>query len=278
MTEYAWPANIAKHNTGWITSLVDWPDLVVVKPTPQESILSTTKALNDEIIRRLKDDEWIPAPSDTKPEQIKIPANSNVNAMLDAYVQHEQHQQFQNLSEIERANREKRAAYLAEFRTSLEPVERRGERADQAAIEFAAIGIKSNYLLNGGALVALPAIMQFAEKGAVNWNLLFWSVWLFVLGMATAAATNFFAYRSVMLAGEAHGHEQTARANSVKLDYYPPEDPSKMQGEVASARSKHEDLLASARKTANFGVVVHGLSIAFFMAGVSLIILGVKTV
>lgn len=276
MGTYAWPANLTKNEKGWITTFVDWPDIAAIKASAQDSMLEASEQLNNEIEHRLEQKAHIPAPSEVKPGQIQIPASSRVNHLLDALIQKENEKQLQNLAQIEHANREKRSSYLTEYRMNLDSVERLRDQADEAAIKFATIGINFNYFLNGGALVALPAILQFAEKGSVNLESLNFAMWLFVAGIVLAGLTNFLAYRSVIKAAEAHSEEINARAMDVSLAYYPPEDPSERQTEAASKHTTSKLLLGVARTTANWGILTFAVSNIFFLVGLSLIIWSVS--
>ncbi|HEY8593989.1 MAG TPA: hypothetical protein VIL84_01995 [Devosiaceae bacterium] len=272
MTQYYWPANLTKSPAGWVTSLVDWPNIATVEATPQESVASAVETLSLQISDRIRDDATIPIPSELKPGQIQIPADALTSAKLDAYVKKQNEKHLRNAFQIEQANRERRSIYLSEFRINLEPVERLRGQADDAAVKFASIALNSSYILNGGALVALPAILQFTENGTIDPGRIATSVWFFVAGIAFAAITNFLAFHSVMQAGEGHNYEIAARAIDVRIAHYPPDDIQIHQADSALSRDSSKKKLGSATTISRFGVTSYILSILSFLFGVCIIV------
>jgi len=272
---YAWPANVAKHDADWITSLVDWPELESRGESVQASVLTASQDLSDAVRGKLEEDLSIPLPSELKPGQVQIPVDADAAARLDAYVQHAQKSRLKRFAEIEQANREKRASFLSEFRANLASVERVQEHADRSAVEFAIIAVKSCYILNGGALVVIPAILQFAEKGTVSKVSLLAATVLFVVGIFLAALANYLAYRSMFRAGEGYGEEISARATDVRIAYYPPEDPSEDQANIKSYRTKSERYFKESKRLADWGVGTFSLSVLTFLIGVGIIIYGI---
>ena len=272
MAIYSWPANIAKSNAGWVTAVVDWPGIMVVGADPQTSILSAAAALSNAVRERIRNRASIPLPSELKPDQLQIPIDGDATALLENYLEETHEKRLRRLSEIEQANREKRASFLSEWRVNMDTVERLRDRADQSASEFALAAVKTSYLLNGGALVAIPAILQIGHAGTISKPSLMAATISFVVGIIFSVVTNFLAYRSLFKAGEAHGYELNARATEVKLAYYPPENPSKDQAEIKDLRGKHETVLAQGRRLAEVGVGGFGLSVLAFLVGVGIII------
>lgn len=274
MSTYSWPANLAKNEAGWITSLVDWPEIAAIDNSAQASVLTASQNLSAAIQDRLSKGLKIPLQSELKPGQVEIVVNTDTSAQLDSYLENMQEKQLKRQSEIEQINREKRAAYLTEYRINLDSVERLRDHADQGAIEFASIGVKSIYVLNGGALVAIPAILKFTQGGTISKGYVVAAVIFFVAGILLAAAANYLAYRSMFQAGAGHAKEMNARAVEVSNNHYPPEDPSISQAKIKESRSEHDDLLLRANRLADKGVVVFGTSFLAFLAGSGIIIYG----
>jgi hypothetical protein len=80
----------------------------------------------------------------------------------------------------------------------------------EGAIKFAETAIKSAFALNGGALVALPALIALFKidpQRVVLWVIIAGAV--FVVGLTSAAATAFLGYLSAMAA--AHSIEAQMR-------------------------------------------------------------------
>ena len=57
-----------------------------------------------------------------------------------------------------------RNAFLDQWRTELAPVDAMIELATESATSLALTGLRSVYLLNGGALIALPAFIEIFNK------------------------------------------------------------------------------------------------------------------
>ena len=98
------------------------------------------------------------------------------------------------MAEDSRAELERRLAYLEEYRTNIEPVQRDITEANRATVDFALTGIKSLYLLNGGAIIAVPAFAGVSERLSID--SLGTAIACFAVGLFTAALTNLLAYLS----------------------------------------------------------------------------------
>ena len=49
MPGYSWPANLVKKGENWITSLVDWPDVVSIDATAEESVVQAISELRGQL-------------------------------------------------------------------------------------------------------------------------------------------------------------------------------------------------------------------------------------
>lgn len=273
MAMYAWPANVANHQSRFVASLVDWPGIIGSGPTVNDAVIDTMGKVSDSVRQRISDRVKIPAPSELKPGQIQVPLDDDANARLEAYLDEIKDKSLKKSLEIDQANRDKRAAYLTEHRINLEPVERQAQQADHGSIEFASIALKAGYVLNGGGLVAIPAILKLAEGQTALDTLLLSSVVLFVIGIVLTCAANYFAYRSMFVAAEGHVKEIEARVIIVADIYYPPKDPSSRQQSVLESRAGSQSKLNSARISADIGLRCWAASVFLFIAGVGVMIL-----
>ncbi len=61
-----------------------------------------------------------------------------------------------------------RNAFLDQWRTELAPVDAQIALATESATSLALTGLRSGYLLNGGALIALPAFIEIFKKLSVR--------------------------------------------------------------------------------------------------------------
>ena len=272
MNNYRWPANIAQNNNVWVTSLVDWPDVAGVGNTPEESVRAAMQALSRVVRQEVEARHDIPVPSEFRPGQVQVPVDDDVSVALGAYLAELDERLLSRQLEIERANRETHAMYMSALRFSVGLIENRISESGASSTEIAVLAIRSAYILNGGALVGIPAIMQFAEKGTLGPAYLITSTVLFVVGVAFAALTNYFAYQSTQSAIEALGDEGNARMLETRATFYPPDDPSGDQAKIAGLRAGYEKKLKTAQLWAAVGVVGFGLSVGVFLGGVGLII------
>lgn len=270
---YAWPASLTSTNAGVLLTLPDWPDLSVSGASVPEVTLVATDSLSDWVSRRIDEKAKIPEPSDIGLGQILIPINAEAAARLDAYLEERQARMFREANEMQQVYDNRRMAYLTDFRASNEPVARMIEYCNDAATEFAAIGIRFCYILNAGGLIAVPAIMEILapEKGVgsgVRGSMLLWPAVLFASGVLLGAATNYCAYRSMLVAAEAWTHESGARVKETSRAYYPPENPTTHEGEIAKERASYENKMTSAKNWANTGIGTFVIAILAFLTGV----------
>ena len=142
------------------------------------------------------------------------------------------------------------------------PVENLRDQASQSATVFAAIGIRSAYLLNGGALIAIPAIVQIASAVEISKAALIVSVMCFVVGIATAILSNIIAYRVSFAAALAHAQEANARI----LGLY--------NGQSIQGQDTYAGRIKSTAKLAAMGLAVLIGSMIAFLLGLMTIIFG----
>ena len=240
MSTYAWPASIRMIKDGMSISFPDWPDVSANGASIREAMLLATEALSEAVAARIHAGAAVPEPSDLGFRQIPIAINVETAARLDGYLQGRQIRTFRQTNEVLEAYRNRRAAFLTEYRASVEPIERTIERADASSRDFASIGIRFCYILNAGGLVIIPAIMEILPDAKIDGSLLLWPAGSFGLGILLAAVTNYLAYISTLKASEAWSHECNARAKECSAAYYPPENQETNQGEIAAERASFE--------------------------------------
>jgi len=272
LQRYSWPATVHPTEKGVFLSFTDWPDLAPVGDNVNEAVLNGGEMLSAAVMQRIRHGADIPAPSDLGPRQLPIPINDAATAQLNRAIKDQQLKEFREQSELEQLQRERRSAFLTEFRANLEPVERSIERADAGAQEFAVVAVKTCYLLNAGGLVAMPAILQALSVKDPSEISLFWPSVIFAFGILVAAITNFLAYRSLFEAAGAWGSESSARAQEVSGSYYPPNETEKHAEAVAQHRVDFEIKIKSANRLANAGLAFFAISMASFLIGLGVTI------
>ncbi len=267
MAQYSWPATVHTTDKGVFLSFPDWPDIAPVGDNVQEAFLQAGELLSAAVVERLDAVVDVPPPSEYGPRQVPIAIDGNATARLEQWLKDRDAERFRQQSELEQIRRDQRAAFLTEFRANLEPVERQGDRADTGAREFALVGVRSCYFLNAGGLIAMPAILKLIP-GDPMIDLSLTPTIVFTVGITTAAITNYLAYRSLFLAGQAHVHETNARAKEVADLYYPPKDKEARTKEITQERVDHTNKIRSASKLTDWGVAFFAASMICFLAGV----------
>ncbi len=128
------------------------------------------------------------------------------------------------------------AAYLRRMESTIKPRQEAAERSRTFTFEFARMALRSMFLLNGGALIALPA---FAEMlGGIKpetADAFTWSIGSFVIGLVLIAFATLFAYIAMNTDVGGIRQEILWRAIDINADYKPPDDPQKSKDERDNA-------------------------------------------
>ena len=268
MNSFGWPAKLKRTKDGVELSLPDWPDITESGATVQEAVLRARDALNHAVMLRIRTGTRVPSPSDLRPGQILVPVAEEVALSLEAHAEERDEQLFRDVAELQRVERDRRAAFWAERQAYLDLPLRFGERADAGAREFASIGIRFCYLLNAGGLIAVPAIMEIVPDAALAATTLLVPTITFVAGVLLAAVTNYLAYHSMVMDGQGHAHHANAAGMEVLGMHFPPEDHSEHDAAVAQARLEHERSGKKAVFWANLASGTFCVSIGAFIVGV----------
>lgn len=222
MSSFGWPATVKPTPEGVEVSLPDWPDIIESGTTVQEAVLRARDALNHAVMLRIRTGTRVPPPGDLQPGQVLVPIAEEVAVSLEAYAEERDDRLFRDVTELQRVERDRRAAFWAERQAYLDLPLRFGERADAGAREFASIGIRFCYLLNAGGLIAVPAIMEILPQANLAPTTLLVPTITFVVGVLLAAATNFLAYHSMVMDTQSHAHHANAAGMEVLGMHFPP--------------------------------------------------------
>ena len=120
------------------------------------------------------------------------------------------------LEEIEYSRRE---LYLKEWEISTSVFDAKAASSVAAAVDFAALGIKSLYLLHGGALVALPAFYDKMLKGCSGWIILVSAV-SYAIGMIVVVIANILSYFTMCYCEKGFNSERRIAAENAYKIYY----------------------------------------------------------
>lgn len=270
MNSFSWPGDVITTKDGILITLRDWPGVYGVGKSVFEAMGSTATSLNTAVEQRVNAGREIPTPSDVSPNQIPIPLLPQGQAVLVGYMEEHDRQRLQDQMTMENLARERRSAFLVEFRTSLEPVERVAGREAEGALQHALLGIRTVYLLNGGGLVAIPAILKIISNDPLPGTFLAWAAGVFILGVLFNALANLNGYVAFLSAFEAANLDQHARAKSVEGHYYPPKDMTKHQADVLQHEIDAEKKRKCAYQRSQRGLIAWVLSLISFFVGVIL--------
>lgn len=162
-----------------------------------------------------------------------------------------------------------RNAFLDQWRTELFPVDAQIALAAKSATSLALTGLRSGYLLNGGALIALPAFIEIFNKlKPGDTDLFIFAATPFVLGLITCTVTNFLGYKCVRTAASAQEEVRSWRALRLTEQYYPSKDRVSTAKTIKLSQSKSDVLFLKAIKEENTAKL-------FFIASLSLFVIGV---
>ena len=136
-----------------------------------------------------------------------------------------------------RHQNERTRTFLERWRTDVVPLHEAAERSRDMAFGFAQTAIRSMFLLNGGALVAVPAFAELVGTAfQENLTVFLLSGLGFVTGLILIAITTVLAYTSMDADAEAIRQEQEV----VKINLNRSENPKSYTDEVKKRQSEAE--------------------------------------
>lgn len=118
---------------------------------------------------------------------------------------------------IAAAARDERRLMLEEWRINVQSSLDEAAESRKLATEYAQIALKSAFLVNAGALVALPPLMQWLS--AAQRRLIPTSAWLFVIGLMLAAICALLAYANFALIARVDSSDANVLAVQVAVNY-----------------------------------------------------------
>lgn len=114
-------------------------------------------------------------------------------------------------------SRDHRRLLLDEWRLNVRAMEDTALKLKSLGAEYAQIGLKSAFLANAGALVALPPLMQWlpaVERAAIPR-----SAWWFVAGFLSAALCSLVTYVNFMINAEVSDALARTSAMELRVNY-----------------------------------------------------------
>jgi len=111
--------------------------------------------------------------------------------------------------------------YLREWEVGITPLDQDRQFAEKAAVDYALSGIKSTFLLNGGALVALPPLtIMFNINTTCNRGLLIVAATAFIIGLTMAGLTTFLAFSAMLNLGMSINQKRERVARTIQIKYH----------------------------------------------------------
>ncbi|MCE7999999.1 MAG: hypothetical protein HEP70_14150 [Rhodobiaceae bacterium] len=118
--------------------------------------------------------------------------------------------------------RERRFLYLDEWRLNVDHFRQERSQWVELSSQFAQVALRAAIYLNGGALVAVPPLMQWLEE-TQRIAIFDAAIW-FVYGVMAGTFATFIGYLNFQALAELSNVRASMRATEIRYNYYPPED------------------------------------------------------
>jgi len=159
-----------------------------------------------------------------------------------------------------------------EWDASLGPHREARKSASEAAVSFAQLGLKSCLLLNGGALIALPAYVSLDD--ACQGPLIVLAAASFVAGLVAGAIATLFAYQTMVFQTLALSHLEAESAFRVRAQYHPPEAVVELE-KAAEQEREAQGVVARSERCRLAGVACYLVTTGGFVCGSTLALISV---
>ena len=142
-------------------------------------------------------------------------------------------------------------------------IESRALDAQRLAAEFAKIGLQTAFILNGGALAAIPPNMPKLDSTAHPWAMR--DAELFAWGLFAAAVSVFLAYINYTLLAQTYWSTAIIRDHELGKQFFPEthDTPTYVRAKKSEPKFRHLTNL-----TAQLAVIAVASSFALFVFGV----------
>lgn len=163
-----------------------------------------------------------------------------------------------------------REEYRKEFEQRVFPLDQYIISSERGAIDYGMMGIKSLYILNGGAVIVLPAYITLLDI-SINSSSVILMSFLFFCGLVVTFVANLFAYFNLCHKNILYQNYRDFETLSINLhfykDSYTEEEQSKLAADLKIAESKEDKYINQANWTRNFAILFVFLGICAFSAG-----------
>jgi hypothetical protein len=141
---------------------------------------------------------------------------------------------------------DRRLIWLEDFKTTVEPIDSRIRWAQDGIKSYGLLLVRNMFVLNAGALVAVPAYATAIKDKSQLLGVLVWPISLYVVGLVFANFSGVSAYYNFNRGMEYGLIERNFEAHKLNNFHFPVEE-----GQLLEDRKKALDLLETALKEAN---------------------------
>lgn len=173
-------------------------------------------------------------------------------------------ERFKMNLEHSRALMERSRLYLELVKTGVEPIRAAGEKSRDMAFGFAQMALRSAFLLNGGALVVMPAFSEILSHGILQ-NLWFMlaSMASFAIGLVLATTATLFAFHAMDNDSRSLQH-RAAEAQTYYRRLFEEADPTRIEASEPTQQGTHDQAFQRWRLRA---IATGVLAIILFIVG-----------
>lgn len=160
--------------------------------------------------------------------------------------------------------------YLERWKADIVPVEQFVIEAGKGAIAFAQTALKSGFILNGGALIALPAFIQIFSVSDVASAYITITILCFTGGLFFCGIGALLAYLTMSTTEQRLGFSREIRVLRLNEEHNPSADKAQYTNKLEEAINKEKRLLNLAIRLRAFGFLCVILALTSFAAGTTL--------
>jgi hypothetical protein len=157
---------------------------------------------------------------------------------------------------LDKEARDGRSLFLTDWTTAVQPELDNAHKFVEHSVTYGSTALQAAYIINGGALAALPALMTSLTKAAAS--SIATSAIPFVVGIAAAAVSSLCAYLNFQFHAQLAWCRSQANANGIRRIYGYQED---------AIEDKSKKWTGLILLTLYFGVAAAIASLAAFVAG-----------
>lgn len=158
-------------------------------------------------------------------------------------------------------------AFLRRLEADAKPLFETKERSREFAFQFSRDAIRTGFLLNGGALVALPTFGSLLGDIKATAGLFVGSVGTFVLGLVLISITSMLAYLALGKDVEVVEHRLRACRIRANNDFKPEGDQEKVKKEIAGLEAQADEGYADGKKLGDVALYCGIGSLISFVVG-----------